>query len=95
MLFDYDVVLDMKTDVTGWDPGCTAPYDPFKVECCEYTITGLTRGVTYFLAGVAYDTDGNESIFSEELVHIVAIGTPASPEKLIFKMPAEEGNRTP
>ena len=90
MLYDYDVTLDMVEDPAGRDPGCTAPYDPFKAECCEYTITGLTRGATYYLAGIAYDQEGNQSAFSEELIHIVAVGNPASPEKLIFKMPEQE-----
>ncbi len=90
MLFDYDDVLDVRTDTAGWASGCTAPYDPFKAECCEYTIKGLVPGTTYYLAGIAYDVDGNISSFSEELIHKVSFEDPAAPEVLIFKMPAEE-----
>jgi hypothetical protein len=42
----------------------------------EYTITGLEEGVTYFLAATAYDTDDNESAFSEELVHTPGYSKP-------------------
>jgi len=51
------------------NPACGSPYDPFKTECCEYTLP-LDPG-TYYLAATAYDTDGNESAHSEELVHTI------------------------
>jgi len=41
-----------------------------------YTLTGLTEGVTYYLAATAYDTDANESDFSQELVHTTVFGLP-------------------
>ena len=36
-----------------------------------YTLTGLTEGVTYYLAATAYDSEDppNESDFSQELTH--------------------------
>ena len=36
------------------------------------TITGLDDGKTYYLAATAYDGDGNESSFSDELVYTIA-----------------------
>jgi hypothetical protein len=42
----------------------------------EYTITELEEGATYFLAATAYDTDDNESVFSEELVHTPGYSKP-------------------
>jgi hypothetical protein len=33
----------------------------------EYTVTGLADGQTYYLAATAYDTDGNESGYSNEV----------------------------
>lgn len=35
----------------------------------QYTVRDLPEGVTYFFAAKAYDTDGNESGYSSELVH--------------------------
>lgn len=72
MLFDYAVVMDVVTQPEGRAVGCPDPYDPFKAECCEYTLKNLERGKTYYLAGTAYDQDGNESAFSEELTHVVS-----------------------
>ena len=70
MLFDYEKVVEVKN-------------------VNEYTITGLIRGVTYYLAATAYADPGvprQESLFSTELTHFVAVTAPAGPEKLIFKM---------
>lgn len=35
------------------------------------TFTGLVSGVTYYFTVKAYDTSGQESVFSEEIVHTV------------------------
>ena len=32
-----------------------------------YTLTGLTSGAQYYIAVKAYDTSGNESVFSAEV----------------------------
>jgi hypothetical protein len=74
MLYDYDVVIDVVTQLDGRAVGCPDPYDPFKTECCEYTVKNLERGKTYYLAATAYDDEDNESAFSEELTHIVTSG---------------------
>lgn len=66
-------VINLKTDTDGRNPGCGAVYDPFKTECCEYTIRGLEEGKIYYLAATALDEEGNESAFSEELTHSVPI----------------------
>lgn len=63
------------------DPACDSDY--FKYEfsvdvknVTEFTLTGLTNGVKYYLAASAYDEEypkfGHESKFSIELTHIVS-----------------------
>jgi len=58
------------------------PYD--RVEdvknVVEYTLTGLELETPYYLAAIAYNEDGNISLFSEELKH-TAYGDPAAPQK--------------
>ncbi len=49
-----------------------------------YTVTGLTAGQTYYFAATAYDTSGNESGYSNQVVHSVpaansAPSTPSTP----------------
>ena len=39
----------------------------------EYTLTGLAENVTYYIAVTAYDLGNNESAYSVELVHTIAI----------------------
>ncbi|MEE8417575.1 MAG: M28 family peptidase, partial [candidate division Zixibacteria bacterium] len=47
----------------------------------EYTLTGLTEGQMVYLSISAYDTDENESVFSEEISFTPA-GVPLAPENL-------------
>jgi len=47
----------------------------------EYTLTGLTEGQTVYLSISAYDTDENESVFSEE-VSFTPANIPVAPENL-------------
>jgi hypothetical protein len=51
----------------------------------EYTLTGLVEGVAYYMAATAYDTDSNESAFSEELVHTCAFTKPGEGQGLTYK----------
>jgi hypothetical protein len=37
----------------------------------EYTLTGLTEGITYYFAATAYDTLDNESGYSTEIVYTI------------------------
>ena len=37
----------------------------------EHTITGLKKGVAYYFAATAYDTEGNESEYSEEISYTI------------------------
>ena len=39
----------------------------------QYTVTGLAAGVVYYFAATAYDVEGNESAFSEQVVHIIPV----------------------
>lgn len=49
---------------TGGTGACGA------IESCSYTATGLARGTLYF-AVTAYDSAGNESVFSNSVAHTV------------------------
>ena len=75
MLYPYDTVIDVKLNPDGWNKDCGAVYDPFKTECCEFTLRNIPNG-NYFLAGTAYDKDGNESSYSEELYHTFGTENP-------------------
>lgn len=56
------------------------PYDRFEdvKNVIEYTLGGLELETPYYLAAIAYDEDGNASLFSEELIHTVYV-IPAAP----------------
>ena len=43
------------------------------------TISALDEGTTYYFAATAYDTQNNESYFSEELAHTIPIPPPPPP----------------
>ena len=43
------------------------------------TISALVEGVTYYMAVTAYDTSGNQSGYSNEIVYTVPAGTSPSP----------------
>jgi fibronectin type 3 domain-containing protein len=62
---NYTTIVDVREN-----SNCATPYDPFKSECCEITLTGFEKGKTYYFAATAKDDQDNESAFSEELVHI-------------------------
>jgi fibronectin type 3 domain-containing protein len=66
-------VINLKTDTAGRNPACGTPYDPFKAQCCEYTVTGLEEGETYYFAATALDVEKNESAYSDELTHTVEV----------------------
>lgn len=59
---------------------CPEPYDPFKSECCEFTISDLELGKTYYFVATASDNDQNQSAYSEELTHTATVPEP-NPEK--------------
>ena len=69
---DYIYAVDVPSTKVGWSEECSAggEYDPFKLVCCEFRvdIASTSPGVYYF-AATAYDEDGNESAYSEELTH--------------------------
>lgn len=68
---DYNRAYDVRLTADGWSAGCVAPYDPFKTECCEFTVKNLEMGKIYYFAATAYDKDENESAYSEELTHFM------------------------
>jgi hypothetical protein len=81
MLYDYDEIIDVKDAVGACDP-----YDPFKIECCDVTLTGFKSGLTYYFAATAYDEDDNESAYSEELSHtFIDVTPPGQPGNLNLK----------
>jgi len=65
----------------------------------EFTITGLDTGVLYYFAATAYDVDGNESYYSNEVSHEIASDVPppvfpqdlVSPSTLVIAS-ADDGN---
>lgn len=60
-----------------------------------YTVTGLKEGKGYYFAATAYDEDGDESTFSEELYHFVSFSTPAQPGGVEKRDPAPAELRFP
>jgi len=69
-----------KTPPDKPDPACDSDYFKYAKSIdvknvTEYTLTGLTKGLKYFLAATAYDDKypaaNHESKFSEELTHTV------------------------
>jgi len=75
---DYLYTVDVPSTPSGWADGCAEPekpYDPFKPECCEFRVDVVGEGIWYFSA-TAYDEDGNESAYSEELVHNFIVHVP-------------------
>ncbi len=69
---DYIYTIDVASSPMGLTEECLflGDYDPFKVECCEYRIDiASTSPGLYYFAATAYDEEGNESDYSDELVH--------------------------
>jgi hypothetical protein len=52
------------------------------------TVSNLVSGVTYFFAATAYDTNGQESVFSDEVSYTVPWPTNAPPA-LVLTLPAD------
>jgi hypothetical protein len=66
-------------------------FDPINVgDVTEVTLTGFDDGGTYYFAATAYDEDGNESAYSEELVHTFSYGKPKPPPE-----PDSDGDGVP
>jgi hypothetical protein len=84
MLYEYDDKVDMITDIARTIT-CPEPYDPFKTECCEVTLTGFIASKTYYFAATAYDDDNNESVYSIELSHTFKPGELEYPINLRWK----------
>jgi hypothetical protein len=83
--YKWSILVGAADQKANRDPGCPDPYDPFKVECCEYTLKGLNEGQTYYLAATALDEDDNESAYSEELIHTVEFKQPGQGTNLRYK----------
>jgi hypothetical protein len=77
----------------AWDPSATPTVTGYKIYVgtasrvyqapitignqTTYTVTGLAPGSTFYFAATAYDTNGNESDFSNEVFKsIPAVGAP-------------------
>ncbi|MDY6838817.1 MAG: fibronectin type III domain-containing protein [Thermodesulfobacteriota bacterium] len=68
---------NLESDIAGYKLHYgTASWDyEFAVDVgneTSYTLSGLQSGMVYYCAASAYDTQGNESDLSEEVVHVVA-----------------------
>ena len=66
---DYTDSWEVNSQPNNRNEECPDPYDPFKNECCEFTVKNLEAGKTYYFAATAFDGDDNESAYSEELIH--------------------------
>jgi len=66
---DYTDSWEVNTTTDSLNEACTGTYDPFKTECCEFTVKNLEPGKIYYFAATAFDEDDNESAYSEELTH--------------------------
>jgi len=75
MIYEYDDVFDVAKLPDQRTTSCPDPYDPFKTECCEFNLINHEEG-TYYYSATAYDDDGNESTYSEELVHTFVVHKP-------------------
>jgi hypothetical protein len=65
------------------DPLCTHQFFSYDGvvdvgNVVETTLTGLKKGVKYFMAATAYDTGDNESMFSNELEHTTLVMSPVT-----------------
>lgn len=79
---DYASATTYKLSLNpaGRNVACPEPYDPFKSECCEFTVSDLELGKTYYFVATASDTDQNQSAYSEQLTHTATVPE-ADPEK--------------
>lgn len=71
-LAGYNIYVSIRSrDYTNDD---TKTYDVGNVT--TYTVTDLIVGTTYYFAATAYDTSGNESDHSNELIYLAVDITP-------------------
>ncbi len=69
--------------------GATEGDSPIEVgNVTEFTLSGLTDGVTYFFVVTAYDTEGLESDYSNE---VASSGYTPSPSPIIINAAEDEG----
>ncbi len=52
-----------------------------------YTMGGLERGKTYYIALLAFDTSGNKSAFSNEVSYLVPLIDITPPEAMTINIP--------
>ena len=80
---DIKLAWDANTepDLAGykiyWSEENTQPFPNVKDvgNVLEHPVTGLTEGVTYYFAATAYDTNGNESMYSNIVQFVAEPGT--------------------
>ena len=60
----------------------------------QYTIPDLQEGATYYFAAKAYDADGNESDYSEEISHTIATPNTSPTTPLVPTGPANGHTQT-
>ena len=70
---NYSQSWKVSADRNGQNPDCPELYDPSNAMCCEFTIRDLEKGETYYFVATASDEADNESAYSEELIHVVAV----------------------
>lgn len=89
VLLVFATVAQAADVTVAWDANTEPDLDGYKIfygtvsgtylymvdvgNVLEYTLTGLAEGVEYFFAAKAYDTNDNESGYSEEISYIIPV----------------------
>ncbi len=71
ILGTYNFSGTARVMITSVSEDCSTSADAVRFASDEVTLTGLMAGETYYFVATVYDTDGNESSYSDEVVYAV------------------------